>query len=315
MKRRHFIRQLGTGAVLLSAGGFPLPAFALGGEAIRLTILHTNDVHSRIEPFPADGSSRAGQGGAARRAAIIKQIRKEEEHVLLLDAGDIFQGTPYFNYFHGEVEMKLMSAMGYDAATIGNHDFDAGIEGLAKQMDHADFPLLTVNYDFSDTVLAGRTKPYQVFRRGPLKIGVFGVGIQLEGLVPKSLTQNTRYLDPWPLVQQTATFLKEEERCDYVICLSHLGYETNSNRIVDLALAKRSRDIDLIIGGHSHTFLSEPTTVQNAVGKPVLVNQVGWGGLLLGRLDVYFERNGRHRCVSCDTLAVGAAQMSPIVIG
>jgi len=285
----------------------PLPLWAKDDRSVKLTILHTNDVHSRIEPFSS--GRNAGKGGAARRAAAIARIRQQEEHVLLFDSGDIFQGTPYFNMYGGELEFKLMSQMKYDAATIGNHDFDAGIEGLEKQLPHADFPFLISNYDFSDTVLAGRTRPYQVFHKGSLKIGVFGLGIALNGLVPKVLYRETRYLDPVTKAQEMATLLREEERCDYVICLSHLGYQYRDNSISDVRLAQAVSGIDLILGGHTHTFLDEPTVVKNPDGDPVLINQAGWAGIILGRLDVFFARNGKNTCVHCENLLVGGAAL------
>jgi 5'-nucleotidase len=170
---------LASGSALLAAGSFPVEALA-GGELTRLTILHTNDMHSRIDPFPETDKRYAGMGGVSQRAALVKAIRAENEHVLLLDSGDIFQGTPYFNFYGGEVEFKAMSAMGYDAATMGNHDFDAGLEGFNLQLPHADFPFLVANYDFSDTLLNKKIKKYKVFKRGPLKIGVFGLGIELD---------------------------------------------------------------------------------------------------------------------------------------
>jgi len=304
MKRRTFVKRIGTGTVLLGAAGLPTALLGGSAETLRLCILHTNDVHSRIDPF--DSGQHAGKGGAARRATMIDQIRSEQEHVLLLDAGDIFQGTPYFNYFDGELELKLMSEMGYDAATMGNHDFDAGIDGFARQLQHANFPFLCSNYDFSDTPLSGRTEAYRVFEKGGLRIGVFGLGIALQGLVPDQLFGNTRYLDPVEWGQRTATTLKREENCDYVICLSHLGYNYASDVICDVKLAKQTYDIDLIIGGHTHTFMPEPDIVKNAAGEATLINQVGWAGIILGRVDVLFERNRRGQCIHCENLLVGS---------
>lgn len=271
----------------------------------RLTILHTNDWHSRIDPFPDDGGRNANQGGAIRRMRLINEIRSAEPNVLLLDSGDIFQGTPYFNFFAGELEMKLMSQMGYDAATIGNHDFDAGMENLATQMGHANFPMLTANYDFTGTPLAGMTQPYKIFKKGGIKVGVFGLGIQLSGLVPDELFGKTRYLDPLARGNDTARLLRHEEKCDLVICLSHLGYRYRSDKEVDdIDLASSSNDIDIILGGHTHTFLNEPTLVDNQQGDPVIVNQVGFAGLRLGRMDVSFPGNSERRCVACNNLLV-----------
>lgn len=302
MKRRDFIK---TGAFTVASTSFgimPMDLFAGEFSTNRLTILHTNDVHSRIEPF--EGGRNKGRGGVARRATLIQQIRAKEPNVLLLDAGDIFQGTPYFNFFHGEVEMKMMSELGYDAATIGNHDFDAGIGGLEKQLKHANFPLLVANYDFSNTVLNGKTKPYQIFQKGNLKIGVFGVGIELESLVPQALYLETQYLNPLPIANEIAGRLKHDEKCDFVICLSHLGYKYKTNKVSDMVLAEQSKDIDLIIGGHTHTFLKEPTQVENAEGRKILVNQVGFGGLYLGRIDVHFSRNKNAKFAKTDTVLV-----------
>jgi len=298
MKRRTFIQKAGTATLISSIGTFPLSAFAKD-DLVKLTILHTNDVHSRIEPFPMDGSRNQGLGGAARRASLLKKIRAEEEHLLLLDAGDIFQGTPYFNFFLGELEFKLMSEMKYDAATLGNHDFDGGIEGLHKQLPLANFPFLVSNYDFSDTIMNGKTQPYKIFKKGPLKIGVLGVGIELTGLVPEKHYKGTRYLDPIVAANKIALELKKEQKCDLVICLSHLGYRYRNNKVSDVVLAENSRNIDVIIGAHTHTFMKKATPYRNLDEAEVIINQVGWAGMLLGRMDFYFERNKKGKCMTC----------------
>lgn len=310
--RRAFLGRLGQYALV--AGGTTLVPSYLSAETFateegrlhQLTILHTNDVHSRIEPFPMDGGRNEGRGGIAKRAALIKKIRQEEKEVLLLDAGDMFQGTPYFNYFNGELELKLMSQMGYDAGTIGNHDFDAGIANLEQQTTaHANFPLVNCNYDFSDTVLDKSINPYQIFQKGAIKVGVLGVGVELEGLVSKELYKNTRYLDPIVQANQYAAMLKHDEGCHYVICLSHLGYQYKNTKVSDLILAERSKNINLIIGGHTHTYLSEPALVKNQDAEEVWVTQVGWAGMTLGRLDVYFEQNFQERAMQCNNQTVG----------
>ena len=303
MIRRQFLRQstLATGSLLWSSS---LLAAVGQPEVTKLTLLHTNDVHSRIDPFPMDGSRNQGQGGAARRAAMIAAVRNVEPNVLLVDAGDIFQGTPYFNFFKGELEMQLMSDMGYDAGTIGNHDFDAGIEGLARQMPHANFPLLIANYDFRNTPMEELVSVYTVFTRDDIRIGVFGLGIELTGLVPDKLYGETRYLDPVLEGNRIAKHLVHEEKCNLVICLSHLGYRYKENKVSDQVLADRSENIAIIIGGHTHTFMDRPETRNNQVGKPVIINQVGWAGLILGRLDIYLEKNKRNHCVTCSNLQV-----------
>jgi len=288
INRRGFIRAGGVASAVIAIGN-PLSLFA-AGETNKLTILHTNDVHSRIEPFPMDGGRNQGLGGVAGRAALIKKIRAQEEHVLLLDAGDIFQGTPYFNLYGGELEMKLMSQMGYDAATMGNHDFDNGIEGFYKQLPNANFPILISNYDFSNTIMNKSTIPYKVFNKGSLKIGVFGIGIELDGLVNKVSYGETVYLDPIQKSNETASILKNELKCDLVICLSHLGYSYRNSKISDKLLAAATTNIDLIIGGHTHTFMETPEDVKNAAGKTTTINQVGWAGINLGRIDYIFEK-------------------------
>ena len=267
-------------------GQWPDALYAATGEETVLTILHTNDMHSRIDPFPADDKRDGGQGGMSQRAALIKSFRQTAQHVVLLDSGDIFQGTPYFNYFGGEPEFRLMSAMGYDAATMGNHDFDAGVEGFARQLPHADFPFLVSNYDFTNTALQGRTKDYTVVKRGRIRIGIFGLGIELHGLVPDTLFGETRYLEPVSIAQQMSNILRYDERCDVVICLSHLGYRYEENKVSDQILAKSTGGIDLILGGHTHTFMEKPEALSNKDGEEVLINQVGWAGLRLGHLEL-----------------------------
>lgn len=302
MNRRFFLRQTAIGGGLLLVPG--LAAAAVTASTPRLTILHTNDWHSRIEPFPDDGGRNANRGGAVRRMQLIDEVRAAEPNVLLLDSGDIFQGTPYFNFFAGELEMKLMTKMGYDAATIGNHDFDGGMENLATQLKHADFPMLSANYEFKGTPLEGKTEPYRIFDKAGIKVGVFGLGIELTSLVPDELFGKTKYLDPLERGNATARLLREDKKCDLVICLSHLGYNYKGDKVDDIKLAQSSNDIDVILGGHTHTFLNAPTEVMNQKGEPVIVNQVGFAGLRLGRLDITFPGGAKRRCVSCDSLRV-----------
>lgn len=302
--RRTFIKTAFTTGILTGTGTFPWQLLNAEPEQyFKLTVLHTNDVHSRIEPFP--NGTYAGLGGSAKRAAMIQQIRREEEHVLLLDAGDIFQGTPYFNLFDGEVDFKLMNYMGYDVATIGNHDFDAGMEALKKQVKTATFPMVSANYNFTNTIMDGYTKPYHIIRKGKLKIGIFGLGIELEGLVPANLYDKTLYLDPITKAKETAHLLKNKEACHLVICLSHLGYRYEGEDLVsDEILAQQTANIDLIIGGHTHTFMDKPAIYSNAEGKEVMVNQAGWAGIMLGRVDFYFRRDRKKRQAGSKALKV-----------
>lgn len=291
MKRRDFIQQASVGTALITIGGLGLQSFTSAKKATKITILHTNDVHSHIDPFGPEDGRNANKGGIARRASLIESLRKENPNTLLLDAGDIFQGTPYFNYYGGELEFKLMSKLKYDAATIGNHDFDNGIDGLFAQLPYAEFQFLSANYDFSNTIMDTHTKPYKVFLKDGIKIGVFGLGIELEGLVDPMMYKETKYLNPLEIAQDMSRVLKGDEQCDLVICLSHLGYHyrNNENKVSDLKLAAATKNIDLIIGGHTHTFLPKPTVVKNIEGKNMLVNQVGCYGINLGKIDFYFD--------------------------
>ncbi|NBX80888.1 MAG: bifunctional metallophosphatase/5'-nucleotidase, partial [Flavobacteriales bacterium] len=243
----------------------------------------------------ANHSKFPGMGGVAKRHTVIQKIRQEEENVLLLDSGDIFQGTPYFNAYHGELEMQLMSTLGYDAATMGNHDFDIGLNGFLNAKKHANFPFLCGNYDFSKTILANEIKPYHVFKKSGIKIGVFGIGIDLKGLVPDDNYAEMIYKDPIDSANTWAQYLTDLG-CDIIICLSHLGYDyEDKTKISDLVLAKNSSQIHLILGGHTHTFLEKPTVVKNRDNQTVIINQVGWAGINLGRIDIDIEK-GLFEC-------------------
>ena len=295
MKRRDFIQKTAASSALLGLSGVSLSSFSTL-ETKKITILHTNDTHSHIDPFPIDHPKNPNMGGAARRAAIIESIRKEEKNVLLLDAGDIFQGTPYFNYYGGELEFKLMSMMQYDVATMGNHDFDNGIDGFYAQLPHAKFDFVSANYDFKNTVLNDIVKPYKIIIKDGIKIGIFGLGVQLDGLVDKKLYKETVYNNPIEVAQDMTRILKEEKKCDLVICLSHLGfkYKDEPEKPSDIVLAQKTKNIDLIIGGHTHTFLEKPVIEKNSEGKEVLINQVGCFGVNLGRIDFYLSNDKLH---------------------
>lgn len=303
MNRKSFIQKSLSASLLLGASQFPFEAFA-AGEIIKITLLHTNDQHSRIDPFPMDGSKNQGLGGMERRAALIEKIRALEKHVLLVDSGDIFQGTPYFNKFMGAIEIELMNRMKYDAATYGNHDFDGGMENLALRMSEASFPFLNSNYNFDNTAIK-KTKPYKVIKYGSIKIGIFGVGIELSGLVPGKLFGETKYNDPIASANKTAAILKQDERCDLVICLSHLGYKYSTKKVSDIALATETKDIDVILGGHTHTFMPQPETLVNKNNQQVIINQAGWAGIMLGRIDLFFDYRKRKYIHKNSLLKIG----------
>lgn len=288
MNRRRFIKKIGVASATAVITGIPSVSTA-SNQSIKITFLHTNDVHSRIEPFPMDGGQYQGLGGVARRNTLIQQIRKQEKNVLLFDAGDMFQGTPYFNLFGGKLELELMSKMRYDAGTFGNHEFDNGLEGLNKHLHRANFPFLTANYGFGGTVLEGKTKDYEVFVKDGVKIGVFGLGIDVTGLVDPNNHKGVEYLDPIETANRIVPILKNKYKCDFVICLSHIGYAYSTDKVSDCILAAKTQDIDLIIGGHTHTFLEKPTEIRNLNGKITLVNQTGFAGINLGRIDFIFE--------------------------
>ncbi len=298
--RRDFIRTV-TGAGALFGIGALTSAFRKAeatDDKVKIVVLHTNDVHSHLEPFPANDPKFAGLGGVERRAAMIKQIRSQEKNVLVLDAGDIFQGTPYFNMYGGEAEIKLMSAMGYNASAIGNHDFDGGLDNLAKQLQHATFPLLCANYDFTGTPMEGKTQPYKVFEMDGVKIGVFGLGIEMAGLVDSRLYGKTIYLDPIVKSAEMVKELRDNQKCDAVICLSHLGYKYENDKVSDMVLAKKSRGIDIIIGGHTHTLLEKPVITRNRDNESVVVTQVGWAGIRLGKIEIFTDKKSRNKKIT-----------------
>lgn len=316
MNRRDFVRALGAGGAAGAAGlvagatharALPLPAVAsappfpsrpapygpMTDDALALVVLHTNDTHSRLDPFPMDGGRFEGLGGAARRATLVRRIRDANEHVLLLDAGDIFQGTPYFNFFGGELEFRVMTEMGYDAATLGNHDFDNGVDGLVSMLPHAGFDFVSANYEIDDPTLAEHVSRYVVREFGGVKVGIFGLGIAFRGLVLPALHEGVRYRDPIAAARSVARELRDIG-CALVICLSHLGYTySNPTRPSDRTVATSVPEIDLVLGGHTHTFLDDAESFGEGTSGFTLVNQVGWGGMRLGRIDVAFDGAGR----------------------
>lgn len=290
--RRNFIKQSVLAGSALALGIGPTKILA-SEDLVRLTVLHTNDMHCHIDPFPEDHAEFPGKGGLTRVATMVTEIRKENPNVVLFDGGDLFQGTPYFNYFKGDLMVQVMNKIGYDAGTIGNHEFDNGLPDILSAVKHAGFPLISSNYDFSDTILDGFVKKYHVIKKSGLRIGIYGLGIELQGLVGKQNFGNTKYLDPLKVALEMEKLLKNDYRCDLVVCLSHLGYSYEHSKISDLTLAPQTRYTDLIVGGHTHTFLPKPTIVQNAANKSIVVNQAGWAALNLGRIDFAFDKAGK----------------------
>ncbi|MEO5645055.1 MAG: metallophosphatase [Bacteroidia bacterium] len=302
--RRDFLRTL-TGAGSLFSFGLLTSAFKTSdADHVRIIILHTNDVHSHIDPFPDNDPKYAGLGGVERRAALINKIRSTEKNVLLFDAGDIFQGTPYFNMYGGEIEMKLMSKMRYDASAIGNHDFDGGLDNLSKQLQHASFPMICANYDFTGTPMEGKTVPYRIFEKEGVKVGVFGLGIELSGLVDSRLYGKTIYQDPLIKAAEMSHLLRKEKKCDVVICLSHLGYKYENEKVSDVVLGKKSLGIDVIIGAHTHTFLDKPTILKNREGKDVYITQVGWAGIRLGKITISTNKKTRKNTLESNSVII-----------
>jgi 5'-nucleotidase len=288
ISRKEFLKQ----SALLAASS-ALPLWMGGIQKPGLTILYTNDTHARLDPFPDNAVEFAGLGGIAQRASLVKKIRAEVDHVLLLDAGDVFQGTPWFDVYGGKVDLKLMTEMQYDAMAVGNHEFDRGPDGFAEAAQKAGFPILASNYEVRGTPLnpfVSRllTKEFRGF-----KVGIFGLGIQLDGVVPRNLYGDVLHRNPEAWAKGMANSLRVVHRCDYVICLSHLGYSYNDDRIDDIKIAQRVPGIDLIIGGHTHTFLDNPVSVTNPEGKITLITQMGHGGVRLGRIDLNFNSPGR----------------------
>jgi 5'-nucleotidase len=288
--RRDFLQKTLLVGGLLTISEAKAESLFKKGDLTKISILHTNDVHSHIDPFDDNDPKYPGLGGIEKRATLINELRSENPNTLLLDAGDIFQGTPYFNIYGGELELKLMSKLKYDASTMGNHDFDNGLDGFLKVKHFAKFPFICSNYDFSETILKDKTIPYKIFYRDTIKVGIFGVGVELDGLVDEKLYDKTVYNEPIAVANKYAELLKNKENCDLVICLSHLGYEYEDEKVSDTILAQKTENIDLIIGGHTHTFLDKATEFKNLRGKKVLVNQVGWAGVRLGKVDFYFDK-------------------------
>ena len=296
MKRRYFLEKITSSTIF----GLSIPFLSFDNinfHSKKITILHTNDVHSHIDPFPPNDPLNPNGGGVIARAKIINKFRKENPNTLMFDAGDIFQGTPYFNFFGGEIELKLMSKLGYNASTLGNHEFDNGIKKLSESLKHANFSFINSNYNLKNTPLENKVKKYEIYNIDEIKVGVFGLGIALNGLVEKNLYNGLEYLDPIEITNDITYELKKDHKCDIVICLSHLGfkYDQRKEEMCDLILAKKTKNIDLIIGGHTHTFMKKPVEVTNLVGEKVLINQVGCFGINIGKIDFYLSNENMSR--------------------
>lgn len=288
MPKQSIIQKIKTIAFVLTI--IALPAFSQSEK--ELYIYHTNDTHSRIEPFSIEYQDTllAGKAGVVRRATFMKKERKAHKSLLLLDAGDFSQGTPYYNMYKGEVEIKMMNEIGYDAGTIGNHEFDFGLDNMARLFKMANFPIVCSNYDVSGTVLEGLVKDYVVLKRDGLKIGIFGLGAQLEGLVATHCYGNVKFKDPVSEAQRVSDILRNAEHCDVVICLSHLGCKDGSY-YSDMELIENTNNIDVVIGGHSHTYFTQPRFIQNIDGKEIPLQQMGKNGAFVGKIVLKLKKD------------------------
>jgi 5'-nucleotidase len=264
------------------------PLLEIGRGETLITILHTNDTHSQIDPLPANDKQYPDKGGVARRATLVKRVRKENPNTLLIDAGDVFQGTPYFNFYKGEVEYKSMSLIGYDVGTLGNHDFDNGVDGLAAAMKFANFDFVSSNYDVHGTPLETRVKPYVVRVVGGVRVGLFGLGISPDNLITAENFKGVKYNDPVKASQDVVDTLRGKERCQLVVGMSHLGYYPNAGRgeIGDTQVAAQVNGIDFIASGHTHTFMKEPVIIKTPSGGNTIIFQVGKSGIYVGRVDM-----------------------------
>lgn len=268
-----------------------LMAFAcVQAKTRQLVILHTNDTHSCVFPLNrhlAD-TALAGRGGFIRRVEMVREERKKHPDLLLFDSGDFSQGSSYYTLYKGDVEVGLMNLMHYDAAAIGNHEFDFGVENMARLFRKAEFPVVCANYDFTGTALEGLVKPYVVIRRNGLRIGVFGLSPELDGLVLAESCAGVKYKDPVKAANDVARLLKEKEKCDIVICLSHLGWDIIG--LDDTELMPQTRNIDIVLGGHSHTYFEELEYKRNLDGRQIPNDQNGKHGIYVGKITVDFAR-------------------------
>jgi len=263
------------------------PLLELAAGETLITILHTNDTHSQIDPIPDSDKQWGGKGGVARRATLVKEVRSQNPNTLMVDAGDVFQGTPYFNFYKGEVEYKSMSLIGYDVVTLGNHDFDNGVDALAAAMKFANFEFVSTNYDMRGTPLGSRVKPYAVRTFGDVRVGMFGLGISPDNLITPENFRGVKYLDPVGMARGAVRLLRDREKCQLVVAMSHLGYYPNpkGDQVGDTQLAAQVGGIDFIASGHTHTFMEKPYLQKNPEGKDTIIFQVGKSGIYVGRVD------------------------------
>ena len=267
-----------------------ISTFQLAAEKkIKLVILHTNDTHSQVEPTEKSNLKTADMGGYARRMGVIEKIRSEEKNVLLFDAGDFSQGTPYFNFFNGRVEIDALNRMQYDAGTLGNHEFDNGIDTLAVILQKARFRIISSNYEVDNTPIKNQIQPYLILKKFGLKIGIMALNVDPKSLIIESNYRGLVYRDPIEKAQELSAFLKNKKKCDLVICLSHLGSDSTSVDVNDFTVAHQTKHIDIILGGHSHSLLENVKT-NNANGKKVIISQMGKSGLYLGRIDLELKK-------------------------
>ena len=300
ISRRRFLQTSFAGGAALALHGAvsglisrpagPAPAerlLEIGAGETLITLLHTNDTHSQIDPISLSDKQYGGKGGVARRATLVKRVRQENPNTLIIDAGDVFQGTPYFNFYKGEVEYKAMSLIGYDVVTLGNHDFDNGVTGLVAAMKFANFDFVSTNYDVRGTPLEARVKRYAVRTLAGVRIGLFGLGISPNNLITPQNFQGVTYLDPIQASREVVRVLREQEKCQLVVGMSHLGYYQNpqNGEIGDTQVAAQVSGIDFIASGHTHTFMERPVLQKNPDGKDTIIFQVGKSGIYVGRVD------------------------------
>lgn len=259
-----------------------LPVLMWGQK--KIVVLSTNDTHSRIEALPETDSKYPNKAGVEARYGFVTKERAENPNVLLFDAGDFLQGTPYFNMFHGRAEADVMNMLKYDAGTIGNHEFDYGLDTLKMVFERLNHPIVCCNYDFSNTVLKDLVKPYITIKKDGIKIGVVGVGVDPEGLIQKDKYEGMIFNPVIESVNKYAKILKEKEKCDIVICLSHVGYNG------DIKMAEQTQNINMIIGGHSHTFLEKPDVRKNLDNENVMIFQTGKNGIFMDKYEIDFEK-------------------------